>query len=79
MPGLLAAVANGYNRANRDGTYAIAYDDGERERRVRRELIKVLDDGGDTDTATDTDAEPSIERGTKVEASRISAEIFFLD
>ena len=47
---------------NADGTYAVAYDDGERERRVRRELIKVVDDGGSESE------EAGFSRGERVEA-----------
>ena len=34
------------SRDNRDGTYDINYDDGEREMGVREELIKVLEPAG---------------------------------
>ena len=33
-------------RENRDGTYDIDYDDGEKERGVQAELIKSMDGGG---------------------------------
>ena len=34
---------------------------------MRRELIRVVDDGDDT--ATDTDGEPAVERGSRVECN----------
>ena len=51
-------------RDNRDDTYDVNYDDGEKERGVKANLIKKIGGGG----TSDSEAEANFSRGDKVEA-----------
>ena len=61
-------------RANRNGTYRIKYDNGDEEKFVKREYIRVAKRGrgrgrgGDDSDFGGSDAEDEFERGDKVEA-----------
>merc|ERR1719498_898404 len=54
-------------RDNRDGTYDIAYDDGDREMGVREEDIKAEE--GDDDRDRGRSRTPRLEEGMKVKAN----------
>merc|ERR1712054_617354 len=58
-------------RDNRDGTYDITYDDGDREMGVREADIQVPDDDRDRDRDRDRSRSraPRIEEGMKVKAN----------
>jgi len=59
-------------RDNRDGTYDVNYDDGEKERGVKASLIKSLEKSKSPKKSrrdvSDTEDEASFSRGEKVEA-----------
>ena len=56
-------------RDNRDGTFDIDYDDGEKEKDVKKRLInKIKDTKKKSNNASDTEADDSLSRGDKVEA-----------
>ena len=63
-------------RVREDGTYDIDYDDGEKETRVREDLIRSLEKrssspsrrDGKKDEASDSERDGAIEVGTRVEA-----------
>jgi cytidine deaminase len=61
-------------RANRDGTYDINYDDGERELGVDAELVRLI--GGSTNTTSSKAAVELIE-GDKIEARYKGRERYF--
>merc|ERR1719473_959001 len=52
-------------RARISGKYDIAYDDGESEMQVNRDMIRVLDGGGGDDGKADADAEESKDGGER--------------
>ncbi|GMI35357.1 hypothetical protein TrRE_jg12489, partial [Triparma retinervis] len=59
------------SRDNRDGTYDIDYDDGEKERGVKKSYIKKLGGGSRSKSprrGDDTDDDAGLSRGDKVEA-----------